>query len=291
MITQVKIIPLRKRGSVTITGSYVDSKTGRHVYLIADGRKVVGQLDQGDRIFQHTFENGMPLTVKFDDSEYGDQQIINFWKNHPLVQTAGYVNPNIMLPTFEFEIRNERVKVDYDAVVSKLKCVQTVSQMNVRERRDLCFALGSDPRDMNDMEIYVHLIGLTLDGIAIAKRDQVSKFTAVRKVEQAATIYANKAIKYGIVIRDGAVYRVGGRNLGGSVDSVIATLLADEEFFDNYIRIEVDRIDKDELAQAELIDDPLLAGLPEGLAELLPVNSSLEKKAAARANKPQDKSA
>lgn len=282
MITQVKIIPVRKRGNVTIAGSYIDSTTGKTVHLLADGKKVVTQLDAGDRIFQYTFESGIPLVLKLDTDDYGDQQVISFWKKHPLVQTAGLINPNLMNPTFEFEIHNDRVKVDYEAVVSKLKCVQVVSSMNPRERRDLAFALGSDPREMVDMEVFVHLIGLTLDGIAIARRDQVARFSEVRSIERQVTIYANKAIKYGLVTRDGAVYRVGGRNLGGSVDSVIATLLADNELYENYIRPEVDRVDKDELAQAQEINDPILAGLPEGLAELIPAVSSNEKKAAGR---------
>lgn len=297
MITQVKITPIRKRGTVTITGSYYVAKTGKQLNLLASGDRVVSSLSEGDRIFQHVCESGQPLVLKLDPDNREQAAIIQFWKNHPLIVTAGYDNPNLMNPSFEFEIHDERVNVDYDALVSKLRCVQIVSTMSLRERQNLAFALGSDPREMTAREVYIHLIGLTLEGIAIAKRDQVFNFMSVRGAEKAATVYAQKAIRYGIIIKDGSIYKVGGRNLGGSVDSVIAAILADEQLFENYIQPEVDKRDKDELSQAAPIEDPLLNGLPEGVAELLPkgvveslpVTSSKEKKEAAKANKPDQK--
>jgi len=285
MLTKVQIIPHRKRGNVGITGHYNDRSTGRNVYLLADGRRIVTAVGEGDRLFQHSFEKGAPLEFTVNLETYEDKAVVDFWKNHPLVETAGYTNRNLAMPSFTFEIREDRVNVDYEALVSKLQCVKTVSQMSLRERRDLCFALGSDPREMSDKELYIHLIGLTFDGIAIAQRAEVTRFGIVRNAERLATVYANKAVTYGIINRDGSVYRVGGRNLGGSIDSVIATLLADEEFFENYIQVEVDRLDKDELAQAADLEDPLLNGLPEGVRELLPVMSSIEKKAAAKSSK------
>ena len=281
MRIKAQLIPQRTRGIITIVGSYRDRKTDKELYLLANGKKVVSQLEEGDRVFQHSFESGFPLSLSFDETDFSDKAVIEFWKNHPLVYTAGYKNHNFVAEQFVFEVKEERVRVDYETLMSKLECVSNVAIMSELERRDLTFALGSDPRGMSSKEVFVHLIGLTLNGIAIAKRDLVSTFLQVRSTERIATVYANKAIHFEIVKKEGVVYKVGGRNLGGTVDSVISAILADTELFENYIKPEVDRIEKDELEQIETIGDTPL-DIPEEILNLLPVTSATEKRSAGK---------
>ena len=176
MRIKAQLIPQRTRGNISIVGSYRDKKTDKELYLLHTGKKVVSHLEENERVFQYSFEAGYPLTLSFDEEDFQDKSIIEFWKNHPLVKTEGYVNSNLVSEQFIFEIKEERVKVEYDTLLSKLECVSIISSMTDKERRDLTFALGSDPRNMSPKEVYIHLIGLTLNGIAIAKRDTVFVF-------------------------------------------------------------------------------------------------------------------
>ena len=274
MRIKAQIEPQRTRGNVTIVGSYRDRKSDKELFLLANGKKVVSTLEEKDRVFQHSFESGYPLMLSFDESDFADKTVIEFWKNHPLVRTEGHVNPNFVSDQFVFEIKEEKVKVDYDALSKKLKWVSQVSAMSEKERFDLAFALGSDPRDMSSKEVYLLLIGLTLNGIAIARYDAVDTFLQVRVVERVATIYANKAIQYGIVKKEGSVYKIGGRNAGTTIESVISFILADTEVFENYIKPEVDKIDAVEMQSITSLD------LPKEISDLLPITGAIEKRAA-----------
>ncbi len=275
MRIKAQLIPQRTRGNISIVGSYRDKKNDKELFLLHTGKKVVSHIEENERIFQYSFESGYPLTLSFDDEDFQDKSVIEFWKNHPLVFTEGYSNPNLVSEQFTFEIKEERVKVEYEVLLSKLECVSIVSSMTDKERRDLVFALGSDPRGMSLKEVYIHLIGLTLNGVAIAKRDSVFVFRKVRGEERVATIYANKAVQLGIVKQEGVVYKIGGRNLGTTIDAVVSAIIADAELFENYIKPEVDRLEKDELSQIETIGD---LELPKGLENLIPAITAAEKK-------------
>lgn len=279
MRIKAQLIPQRTRGNISIVGSYRDKRSDKEVFLLHTGKKVVTSIGENERVFQYSFESGYPLTLTFDVEEFQDRGVIDFWKNHPLVKTEGYTNPNLVSEQFVFEIKEEKVRVEYDALLSKLECVAIVSSMTDREKRDLTFALGSDPRGMSPKEVYLHLIGLTLNGIAIAKKENVFTFKKVRGEERIATIYANKSIQLGIVKQEGVVYKIGGRNLGTTIDAVISTIIADTELFENYIKPEVDRIEKDELAQVETIDE---LNIPKEILDILPFTSATEKKKAGR---------
>jgi hypothetical protein len=275
MRIKAQLIPQRTRGNISIVGSYRDKKNDKELFLMHSGKKVVSHLEENERVFQYSFESGYPLTLSFDDEDFSDKSVIEFWKNHPLVFTEGYTNPNLVSEQFTFEIKEERIKVEYEALLSKLECVSIVSSMTDRERRDLVFALGSDPRGMSLKELYIHLIGLTMNGIAIAKRDSVFVFRKVRGEERVATIYANKAVQLGIVRQEGVVYKIGGRNLGTTIDAVVSAIIADAELFENYIKPEVDRLEKDELSQIETIGE---LELPKGFENLIPAITAAEKK-------------
>lgn len=274
MRIQAQLIPQRTRGTVTVVGSYRDKTTDKELYLLSGGKKLVNVLEASDRVFQHTFEAGFPITFSFDPDDFQDKGIINFWKNHPLVKTEGHVNTNLVSEQFVFEIKDEKVRVEYDSLVEKLQCVAEVTKMNDIERINLAFALGSDPRGMSNKEVYLQLIGLTLGGVAIANREVVMNYLNVKSTERVATVYANKAISYGIVVKEGSVYKISGRNAGTTIDAVISMIMSDSDLFENYIKPEVDKKDADELEATDTLN-PL--DLPEEIAELLPVTDTPKK--------------
>jgi hypothetical protein len=266
---------------VSIVGSYRDKKTDKEMYLMMSGKKVVTTLEETDRVYQYTFEEGFPLTLNLDNEDFQEKSVIQFWKNHPLVFTDGYTNPNLIAQQFKFEIKEERIQNEFNELVERLECIGQVSNMNYAEQMNLAFALGSNPRDMSPMEVYLHLVGLTLNGIAIARKDYVKNYLSIRANERIATVYANKAIAYRLIEKDGPVYKIAGRNAGTTIDAVVATILADTDMFENYIKPEVDRMEKDELSQMETIGSVVLE-LPEELKDLIPVLSAANKKKAGK---------
>jgi len=269
------LIPQRTKGNVSIVGSYRDKVTDKEMYLMMSGKKVVSVLNESDRVFQYTFEEGFPLTLTFDDERFEEQAVIDFWKNHPLVFSDGYTNPNLISQQFKFEIKEEKIQSEFNELLGRLECIGHVSNMTYQEQLNLAFALGSDPRDMSPKEVYLHLVGLTLNGIAIARKDYVKTFLSVRATERIATIYANKAIAYKLIEKDGSVYKVAGRNAGMTVDAVVAMILADTDLFENYIKPEVDKIDAKPSLSSPTID-PL--ELPEEIKNLIPVSSVNDKR-------------
>lgn len=269
------LIPQRTRGNVSIVGSYRDKVTDKEMFLMMSGKKVVSMLNEKDRVFQYTFEDGYPLTLTFDDERFEEQAVIEFWKNHPLVFSDGYENPNLVSQQFKFEIKEEKIQTEYTELISRLECISQVSTMSLQEQINLTFALGSDPREMSPMEVYLHLIGLTLNGIAIARKDYVKNFLRVRGAERIATVYANKAIAYKIITKEGSVYKVANRNAGTTIDAVVAMILADTELFENYIKPEVDKVDAKPALASQTID-PL--ELPEEIKNLIPVSSVNDKR-------------
>lgn len=275
MRTKALIIPFRKSGNITIVGSYRDGKTDKEIFLLANGKKVVTSLSESDRVFQHTFEDAQPYEFTFMPDDFVDTAVLDFWKNHPLIKTDGYRNDNLISEQFELVVKQEKVKVDYEELMKKLNIVSEVSKMEYSEQYNLMFAIGGDPREMSQIELYLSLIGLTLNGLAIAKKDVVKQFLSVRASEKIATVYANKAIKYGIVVKEQSVYKIGGRNAGTSIDSVIALIQSDSDMFENYIKPEVDKYDKNELLKFETFD-PL--NLPDEIKDLLPVSTASEKR-------------
>jgi AAA+ ATPase superfamily predicted ATPase len=119
----------------------------------------------------------------------------------------------------------------------------------------------------------LHLIGLTLNGIGIAKRDQVQLFDKIKGIEKEAMIYANKAVQYNIVGKEGSVYKIAGRTLGTDIEAVKSMIMSDSELFENYIKPEVDKLEESEPKEKEL-------EIPDEIKELLPVESASRKRVA-----------
>lgn len=272
-MVEAKLIPKRTRGTATLVGSYKDRNTDKEMHLLSSGKKVVSALSEKDRIFQHSFEEGYPLTLKFNEEDFQDKNVIDFWKNHPLVETEGYNNTNLVAAQFTFEIKEEKIRVDYDVLIEKLSVVSLITSMDETERRDLSFSLGSDPRNMSSKEIMLHLIGLTLNGIGIAKRSEVQLFSKIKGLEKDALVYANKSVQYNIVSKEGSVYKIAGRTLGTDIDSVKSMIMSDSELFENYIKPEVDKVEEFKPKEKEL-------DIPEEIKELLPIESASRKKIA-----------
>lgn len=275
MRQKFRIVPRRQNGNISVVGSYMDKRSDKEVFLIGGGKKVVNALEEKDRVFTHVFENGMPLELSYDQEDFKDQMVIDFWKNHPLVETDGYNNQNLVMTEFELEIKDEIISFQYNLLISEIKCIADVIAMTEQQRRDLTFALGYDPREMTDKEVFVNLIGIDLDGYAIEDMELVDNYLAIKGKEKTATVYANKAIVYGVVRKEGSVFKIAGRNAGTSVDEVISFLLADNDVFENYVKPEVDKFDKN--GKTEKID-PL--DLPDEIKNLIPATDALKKKQA-----------
>jgi len=275
MRKKYRIVPRRKNGNISIIGSYKDKRTDKELFLISGGKKVVSTIDEKDKIYSYVFENGMHLELSYDPSDFKDQSVIDFWKNHPLIETEGYENPNLVMTEFELEIKDEIIDYQYNLLIDEIKCVAEIIKMTEQQRRDLTFALGYDPREMSNKEVFINLIGIDLDGYAIDDMSLVMDYLSIKGVEKNATIYANKAIVYNIIRKEGSVYKIAGRNAGTTVDSVISFLIADSDVFENYIKPEVDKLDNNPDAKALNID-PL--DLPEEIQNLIPATEDKRKR-------------
>lgn len=260
MRVEVLIYPKKAKGNVTIVGSYRDTKIDRDVYLISGGKKVATYLEEKDRVFNHTFEAGLPFGFTYETEDPKEVAVLDFWKNHPLIETEGHDNYNLIREEFELVEKSEQIRVEYEELVGKIKVLSKINNMTLKGMYDLCFALGGDPRDMEPREIYLYLVGSELDGIALVDYEETEEFLSIRKNERDAEVYANKAIAYGIVKKEGSVYKIGGRNVGMDVDGVVSMILSDKELFENYIKPEVDK--KDRVVEEESVIDVKIS-IPE----------------------------
>jgi hypothetical protein len=280
MIITASLTPLQRRGNITILGSYKDKETDKEMFLSQSGKRVMTTVSEGEKVFSYTFENGIPMEFKFDTEDFGHKSVIDFWKNHPLVFCDGHHNKNIISESFVFEIKEERIHVEYEYLLERLKATSIISGMTFEEQRSLSFALGGDPVGMTPEELYLDLIGNDLDGYGAQSYDEINVYTSIRESERNAQVYANKAISYGIINKEGSVFKVSGRNIGSDVDSVVALLMSDKDLFENYVKPEVDKHDKKELSSA-----PVEMEIPEELKHLIPASTASEKKKAGRPRK------
>ncbi len=280
----------KPKGGNAFSGSY---KTGdKHWFLVedVDGKRVTHKLEAGDRVFSRVFQ---PETVVSFEIPEGDNRILDFFKNHPHVMTEGYQNKNFKpsVPSFRLDVPDERVEHQYKQLQQKVFVVDKVRTLSYEDMIDLAFALGGNPRDKEGSlyqpkEVFTYLIGQQLDGLACKNVDRCISVWKLSKVEKAASVYAHKAIRYGIVSHEGGVYKTANVTLGSTIEQVIAHFKADADVFNNYIRPEVDLKEKEGLALREdRVFDP--KDLPEDLRELLP--AVMEKESAPKVTKSSSK--
>lgn len=251
MRVEVLIYPKKAKGNVTVVGSYRDSKIDRDVYLVSGGKKVATYLEEKDRVFNHTFEAGLPFRFTYETDDPKEVAVLDFWKNHPLIQTEGHDNYNLIREEFELVEKSEQVRVEYEELIAKITVLSKINNMTLKKMYDLCFALGGDPRDMEPKEIYLYLVGSELNGLALENYEYTNDFFSIRDHEKEAEVYANKAVAYEIVKMEGSVYKIGGRNAGTDIDGVVSMILSDKELFENYIKPEVDK--KDQVVEDEKV--------------------------------------
>lgn len=275
MRKKYRLNPKRQNGNISIVGSYKDKRTDKEVFLISGGKKVVNSLDEKDKVYSYVFESGLPLELSYDPDDFKDQAVIDFWKNHPLVETDGYDNPNFVMTEFTLEIKEEIIDYNYNLLMDEIRCIAEVIDMTEEQRRDLTFALGYDPREFSNKEVFLNLIGIDLDGYAIEDMDLVMNYLKIKGSEKTATVYANKAIVYGIIRKEGSVYKISGRNAGTTIDSVISFLVTDKDVFENYIKPEVDKLDSSPEIKAQEVD-PL--DLPDEIKNLIPATEAKKKR-------------
>ena len=244
MRKEVLIYSNKERGNITLFGSYKDNKNDRDLYLLAGGKKVVTNLDLSERLFSYTFEAEGSYSFSYDEDTPQDLAVLDFWKNHPLVSTEGYENPNFVKEEFYLVEKDEQIRVAFEELESKLSVVAKINGMSPQKQYDMVFAMGGDARGMSPREVYLHIIGESLDGLALNEFERTQDFMNINMNEKEALIYANKAIQYNIIKMEGSVYKIGGKNAGMDIDSVVSFLLADDEMYRNYIKPQVDKKDK-----------------------------------------------
>jgi len=108
MIIKAQIIPLSTKGNVTLVGSYRDRDTDKEYFLNHSGKKVLTSIEETDRIFQHTFQDGFPLTISLDGDDFAQKAVIDFWKKHPLIKTDGFLNRNFISEQFYFLLSKKK---------------------------------------------------------------------------------------------------------------------------------------------------------------------------------------
>jgi hypothetical protein len=270
MITAVRLISVagKVRGSLYLQGSYVDSDNTTRT-LIDKGRRVVTGMLQPEQIPQgYRIDANSHKEIEISDSESG-KAVLNWLKNHPMVFTPGYKNPNITVkPMFELFIQSERIATDFRNIQEKLIVVDIVRKMSIEEMQDLCFALGGDPRNTSNEGVYIDLIGTSLNGRAVSKPIETLNFLKLKRSESVAMVYAQKAIRYGLAVKDTGVYKINNRTLGANAEQLASAFRADADLFDGYIKPEIDKLDKSGIVAGEHLFDPMV--IPEDLRDLIP---------------------
>jgi len=236
-MSTIKIRPLSRIGTRTLTGSYLDA-SGKAHYLVDNGRKVVSNIEDNQKAWNKVFTKGEEISIEVDTLK---SKVVEFFKNHPLVQTKGYMNKNLTQPLFELEIKEEIVEAEYSTVTAKLEMIGRINTMEIAQMRELMYALGGNPTGMKPKEVYTSLIGTDFNGLALANVNHTAKFFELRSEEFEANIYAQKAIRLGVVTREGSVYKIADRNAGIDLNSVVATLLADGQLFTGFVKPECDK--------------------------------------------------
>lgn len=239
----VQLIPTRKGESV-LPSSYMGKDEVTH-YLVANGKKVVVQLlaDHKTHIFRSM--NGRPIEITIEDNASGNA-VLNWLKNHPVVYTDGHHNPNATgAHTFELSIKQEKVIVDFERLTTKLKVLSIINSMDPEAIYDMAFAIGGNPQGMDMKELYLYMVGVNLDGKAMAFANDVLNLGKITNREREAKTFAQKAINYGIVDKVDGVFKVAGNTAGRTINDVVALLMGNSDLYENFVKPEVGKFDKD----------------------------------------------
>lgn len=243
MIRKLLIEAVVPKGSTTLVGQYYDRQARTNVYLVENGKKVLSEQEyNGEMVYNIVIEDGITYSHEYDDTMQEELLTVEFFKNHPLCRVVGSKNPNLVNALFTVKIHHEVVEKDITYLINNLKSSLEVLKLSFREKYDLCFALGLDPREKTHKDLILMLVGPTLNGKAITDSEVLNFYMTGVESERKARVYANKAILSGIINKEGTFYKVGGRTLGATEKDVVDMCISDKEFFLSYVVPEVDRL-------------------------------------------------
>lgn len=243
MIRKLLIETAVPKGSTTLVGQYFDKKLRTNVYLVDNGKRVLSEQEyDGESVFNVTIEDGVVYSHEYDDQIQDELMTVEFFKNHPLCRVIGGTNPNMVNAIFTVKIHHEVVEKDINQLDHNLNVAIETLKLSFKEKYDLCFALGLDPRGKTHKDLVLLLVGPNLSGKAITDSDTFRFYMTGVESDRKARVYANKAILSGIIASEGGYYRVGGRTLGATEKDVVDACITDKEFFYSFIVPEVDRL-------------------------------------------------
>jgi len=243
MIRKLIIDPIIPKGSFTLPGEYRDKATRKNLYLVSDGKAVITDYEFDDhRVHNIVITDGQPVTVEYDEKNKKELAVVDFFKNHPLCSTEGHSNPNFARGIFRVHLSHEKTDIEIDKLERNIEIALKVLSMSFENKHELAFALGLDPRGLTHRELTVRLIGANLTGASYIDTKTFDIFYNGIESNKKAMVYAQKAIKAGIISYNNGYFSVGGRTIGAIEKDVVDLCLSDKEFFSGFIVPEVDRI-------------------------------------------------
>lgn len=225
--------------SVILSGAYV--KDGENKYLLQGTRTLAGDLKRTGKTSQREELirfGDMMTTYRIENSWSNKDEVVAFWKNHPLVQVSGEAlkkNAKFILEVIEeAQLRKEKDSK------SALKAMSIVSSMDSQTIKDAMYFLNRNPKDMTEMEIYLHLCDMKT-GALIVDQDLRTKFieafgsvsTEGINRQNEMLLFVRKALAHNILEQRGGNVYFDGRLIGKSDESIIGYFLDNEDVYEN----------------------------------------------------------
>jgi hypothetical protein len=291
MIRKLIIDPIIPKGSFTLPGEYRDKATRKQLYLVNDGKSVITDYEFDDHsVYNVVITDGQPVTIEYDDNNNKELAVVDFFKNHPLCSTEGYSNPNFARGIFKVHLQHEKTDIEISKLEKNIEIALKVLSMSFDDKYELAFALGLDPRGMTHRELTISLVGANLLGIAYSSTKTFDIFYNGMESSKKAMVYAQKAIKLGIISYDNGYFSVGGRTVGSTEKDVVDLCLSDKDFFNGFIVTEVNKsadAPSEHLNDYEITSELISEEIENNSEELAPNPSNLpaEKSNRGRAKK------
>jgi hypothetical protein len=244
MIRKILLSARTPKGTYTLQGSYYDKVSRKHLYCVENGKRVVSdfEFDSSMKQFDVLLDGASVYTLDYDDNNPFEMAVVDFYMNHPLVQTEGHQNSNLINGLFNCVLQHKIVDNEVATLTENLDVALKCLALSFEEKADLAYALGIDARGLTHKELVSRLIGPNLTGDAITRKNVFVHFYESADTDRKVKVYAQKAITLGIIKLENGYYRVGGRTLGTNERDVIDMCQSDKDFFYGFIKVEVDKV-------------------------------------------------
>jgi hypothetical protein len=280
MIRKILLSARTPKGTYTLQGSYYDKTTRKHLYCVENGKRVISDFEQDGSFkqFDVLLNDAAIYTLEYDDQNAHELAVVDFYMNHPLVETKGHTNSNLINALFTCVLQHKIIDNEVETLNENMDIALKCLALSFEEKHDLAFALGIDARSLTHKELISRLIGPNLTGDAITRKNVFLHYYTSIESDSNLKVYAHKALTLGIIKLENGFYRVGGRTLGSNERDVIDMCHSDKDFFYGFIKVEVD---KHISAPSEKLDDMTKADITEAMAEKIKeVKKTRERKSA-----------